>query len=63
MENSKELQERFKELHKKTKNGTFIRSPSGDDMVDLLAICIELRKRGFILSEDESYWIKPVGNG
>jgi len=54
MENSKKIKERFKKLHKKAKNGTF----GDDDMVDLLAICIELRKRGYVLSEDESYWVK-----
>ena len=56
MKSSMKLRKRFKKLHQKRKNGTF----DDDDMVDLLAICIELRKRGLILSKDESYWVKPM---
>jgi len=56
-ENDDPLQFRlwYWELYKKQKAGTF----DTDDTFNLLYICSELGKLGYITNEDESDWILP----
>lgn len=51
-----ELNERYKQLKTKERDGTI----DGTDALDLVVITVELGKRGYVLSDDETTWIKPV---
>lgn len=51
-----DLNEKYKQLKVKERAGTC----SKIDALDLVVIAVELGKRGYVLSEDETTWIKPV---
>jgi hypothetical protein len=51
-----ELNEQYKRLKAKERAGKV----GKHDALNMVVICAELGKRGYILSEDERYWVKPV---
>ena len=53
------LNEQYKQLKDKENNGVF----GLEDALNLAKVCIELDKRGYLLSEDESTWLEPKDNG
>lgn len=54
--NANDLINQYKHLKTKERNSTF----HGIDAIDLVGVCIDLGKLGYILSDDKSTWIKPI---